>query len=67
MKKILITTAAAAALFAAPYAGKADAAQIQPIQTKVVYYNFNTMNLSDSELYDQIFKQLNIKLDKNNL
>ena len=40
MKKLMFTTAAAVAILAAPFAGKADAAQIQPVQTKVVYYHF---------------------------
>ncbi len=63
MKKLMFTTAAAVAILAVPFAGKADAAQIQPVQTKVVYYTFDTANLSDK--YDwctPIFKNYNVDL-----
>ncbi|MBS4209852.1 CAP domain-containing protein [Bacillus sp. FJAT-50079] len=61
MKKMIVTTAAAAAILAAPFAGKADAAEIKPIQTKVVYYQIDASKLSN-DWYETVLKQLNINL-----
>ncbi|MBS4217390.1 sporulation protein [Bacillus sp. FJAT-49711] len=63
MKKIVMSTVAAAALLSAPFtAGKADAAELQPVKTKVVYYQVNTSNYQD--LYKQIMEQYNIDLNQ---
>ncbi|MEK3886120.1 CAP domain-containing protein [Bacillus sp. FSL K6-3431] len=67
MKKMIFTTAAAVAIMAAPFAGKADAAQVEPIKAKVVF-QYNTVNLSDHEdLLNQICKKYNIKWNMKDL
>lgn len=47
IKKIVFSTVAAAALLAVPFAGKADAAELQPNKTKVVYYKVNVSDNSN--------------------
>ncbi|MCJ8006592.1 CAP domain-containing protein [Lederbergia wuyishanensis] len=62
MKKIVLSTVAAAALIAAPFTtGKANAAGLQPVNTKVVYYQ---VNLSDSQDWYKILNQYNIDLNQ---
>ncbi|MBS4176661.1 CAP domain-containing protein [Lederbergia citrea] len=64
MKKLVITTAAAVALMATPFVGKADAAQVQPIDTKVVY---KYVNFSDSNDWcNQVFKTYKFDWNNNN-
>ncbi|MBS4199422.1 sporulation protein [Bacillus sp. FJAT-49732] len=62
MKKLVISTVAAAALIAAPFTtGKADAAGFQPVNTKVVYYQ---ANLSDYQDLNKLLSQYNIDLNQ---
>ena len=54
MKKF-VTSIAAAALLVIPFAGNADAAQVQP-KTKVVYYTVNSGDYANySKLLEQFF------------
>nr|WP_062110372.1 CAP domain-containing protein [Bacillus niameyensis] len=65
MKKIVLSTVAAAALLAVPFAGKADAAELQPNQTKVVYYKVNVSD--DSNWCKNLINQYKVYFNWSNV